>query len=221
MIRLQDVHKRFWTRRSEEHWVLRGISLELSPERNVGVIGVNGAGKSTLLRIIGGLERPTKGEVSCTSRVSWPIGFGGGLQRALTGRQNARFICRIHGFGSQVEEKLRFVQEFSELGPAFDEPVRTYSSGMRGRLNFSLSLAFDFDMYLVDELMAVGDAGFREKSRRAIRSLAKRAGMVIVAHSESTIREFCESVVWLRDGKAHWYDSVNKGLREYKESLAA
>jgi capsular polysaccharide transport system ATP-binding protein len=219
MIELSDIHKRYWTSHGEPHWVLRGISLKFSPERNVGIIGVNGAGKSTLLRIIGGLDMPTRGEVRSTMRVSWPIGFGGGLQPKLTGRQNARFVCRVHGFADELEDRLKFVREFSDLGAAFDEPIWTYSSGMRGRLNFSLSLAFDFDMYLVDEVMAVGDAAFKVKAQKAIAALAKRAGLIIVAHSETTIRSFCQSAVWLRDGKAHWYDSVNKALREYNQSV--
>jgi capsular polysaccharide transport system ATP-binding protein len=220
VIEISDVHKRYWTSRGEPHWVLRGISLTFTPERNVGIIGVNGAGKSTLLRIIGGIDMPTRGQVRCTSRVSWPVGFGGGLQRMLTGRQNARFVCRIHGFAEDLEERLEFVQAFSELGAAFEEPIWTYSSGMRARLNFSLSLAFEFDMYLVDEVMAVGDTAFKNKSQKAMRELATKAGLIIVAHSEGTIRQFCQSVVWLRDGKAHWYDSVNKGLREYREGIA-
>jgi capsular polysaccharide transport system ATP-binding protein len=221
VIVLSDVHKRYWTRQGEPHWVLRGISLSFSPERNVGIIGVNGAGKSTLLRIIGGLDMPTRGEVRSSSRVSWPVAFSGAMQRQMTGRQNARFVCRVHGFEDEIEERIKFVHEFSELGAAFDEPMWTYSSGMRGRLNFSLSLAFEFDIYLVDEVMAVGDAGFRVKSQKAMRALAKKAGMIIVAHSESTIRQFCEAAVWLRDGKTHWYDSVNKALREYRQSVGA
>jgi capsular polysaccharide transport system ATP-binding protein len=153
--------------------------------------------------------------------VSWPIGLTGGLQRMLTGRQNARFICRIHGFESELEERVRFVHEFSELGAAFDEPIWTYSSGMRGRLNFTLSLAFDFDMYLIDEVMAVGDAGFRQKSSKAIRDLVNRAGLIIVSHSEGTIRDFCHAVVWLHEGRAIWYDTAKDAIRDYKKHFLA
>jgi capsular polysaccharide transport system ATP-binding protein len=218
MITLSDVHKRYWTRDREPHWVLRGISLVFPPDRNVGVIGVNGAGKSTLLRLIAGMDTPTRGEIRVESRVSWPIGLTRGLQPRLTGRQNARFISRIHGFEEELEERLRFVRLFSELGEAFDEPVRTYSSGMRARLNFSLSLAFDFDVYLVDEAMAAGDAAFRAKARRAMNDLADRATMIIVSHSEGLIKSYCDSAVWLHRGKAHWFDSVKDAVREYRRA---
>jgi capsular polysaccharide transport system ATP-binding protein len=218
MITVTDVHKRYWKRRGEPHWVLRGVSVTFPADRNVGVIGVNGAGKSTLLRLIAGTDMPTRGEIRVDSRVSWPIGLTGGLQPALTGRQNARFICRIHGFEEELQDRIGFVKFFSELGDAFDEPVRTYSTGMRARLNFSLSLAFEFDMYLVDEVMAAGDAAFKEKSSNAMKDLASRASMIIVSHSEDIIKSFCDSVVWLHEGKAYWFDTVMHGLKEYKRA---
>jgi capsular polysaccharide transport system ATP-binding protein len=218
MITVTDVHKRYWKRRGEPHWVLRGVSIAFPADRNVGVIGVNGAGKSTLLRLIAGIDRPTRGEIRVDSRVSWPIGLTRGLQPALTGRQNARFICRIHGFEEELQDRLGFVRYFSELGEAFDEPVRTYSNGMRARLNFSLSLAFEFDMYMVDEAMGAGDAAFRSKSSKAMKDLANRSSMIIVSHSEETIKAFCHSAVWLQDGKAYWFDSVDDAMKEYKRA---
>jgi len=218
MITVTDVHKRYWKLRGEPHWVLRGVSVTFPADRNVGVIGVNGAGKSTLLRLISGIDMPTRGEIRVDSRVSWPIGLTRGLQPALTGRQNARFICRIHGFEEELQDRIGFVRYFSELGEAFDEPVRTYSTGMRARLNFSLSLAFEFDMYLVDEAMAAGDAAFKSKARRAMKDLASRAAMIIVSHGEDIIKSFCDAAVWLHDGKAYWFDSVTDALNEYKSA---
>jgi capsular polysaccharide transport system ATP-binding protein len=217
VIELTDVHKRFWNSRHEPHWVLRGVNITFPADRNVGVIGINGAGKSTLLKLISGVDMPTSGEIRCHSRVSWPIALTGGLQSMLTGRQNARFICRVQGFQDDLEDRLRFVQDFSELGDAFDEPIWTYSSGMRARLNFTLSLAFDFDMYLVDEVMAVGDEGFRQKSTKAIKDLANRAALVIVSHAEATIMNFCQAVVWLHGGHAMWYDSPKEAFTDYKK----
>ena len=173
MITVDDVHKRYWKRGGEPHWVLRGVSVTFPSDRNVAVIGRNGAGKSTLLRLIAGTDMPTRGAIRVESRVSWPIGLTRGLQQNLTGRQNARFICRIHGFEEELENRIEFVHSFSELGDSFDEPVRTYSSGMRGRLNFALSLAFDFDTYLVDEVMGAGDARFKAKAQKAMKQLAK------------------------------------------------
>lgn len=217
MISLTDVHKRYWTQRGDPHWVLRGITLNFPQDRNTGVIGVNGAGKSTLINLIGGTDMPTRGEIRADGRVSWPIGLSGGLQRTMTGRQNARFICRIHGLESDMKDRLDFVRSFSELGEAFDEPVKNYSSGMRARLSFSLSLAFDFDMYLVDEVMSVGDASFQAKSKKAFNDLAERAGMIIVSHSESTLKSFCDAGVFLDQGKAQWFDSVEDALKEYRK----
>ncbi len=221
MIAVTDVHKRYWLRSGEPHWVLRGVTLKLPADRNTGVIGVNGAGKSTLLRLIAGIDKPTRGEIRVDSRVSWPIGLTRGLQPMLTGRQNARFICRIHGFEDELQNRLDFVHSFSELGTSFEEPVWTYSSGMRARLNFSLSIAFEFDMYLIDEVMAVGDASFREKSQNAIRALADRAGMVIVSHSAKIIRSLCQSVVWLHNGEARWFDSPSYAVKAFSKHRGA
>ena len=218
MIIIEDVHKRFKTEHGMGKWVLRGISLTIPPQLNVGLIGVNGAGKSTLLRIIGGVDYPTKGHVERRCRVSWPIG-NGGLEGTLTGRQNAKFVCRVHGHQDDLADRLAFVQDFAELGEAFDEPIRTYSSGMRSRLQFALSLAFDFDIYISDEVTAAGDAAFRKKAATAFKSLANRAGLIMVAHSESTLRDFCQAGIWITHGKAYWFDAIDDALTAYKDSL--
>src|SRR5678815_2779763 len=142
MIALADVHKRYRTGRGEEKWALRGVTVTFPANRNVAVLGANGAGKSTLLRLMAGIDRPTRGEIRCERRVSWPIGVAAGLQPNLTGRQNTRFICRLQGYGEgEVEDRIQFVQVFAELGDAFEQPVASYSKGMRGRLNFALSVA--------------------------------------------------------------------------------
>jgi len=218
MITLRDVHKRYRTAHGS-HWVLRGLTLVFPPDKNVAIIGVNGAGKSTLIRLIAGVDTPTRGEIRRDARVSWPIGLTGGLLDTFTGRQNARFVCRIHGFDDDVEGRVAYVRDFSELGEAFDDPVSTYSAGMRTRLSFSLSLAFEFDMYLVDEVIAVGDTAFVKKSRKAFVQLTQRAGMVMATHSEPLVKTFCDAAVWLRQGEAHWFDSVSEALAEYNKSL--
>jgi capsular polysaccharide transport system ATP-binding protein len=220
MITLRDVHKRYRTARGPR-WVLKGLTFTFPPDKNVAVIGVNGAGKSTLIRLIGGIDTPTRGEIKRHSRVSWPLGLTGGLMPRLTGRQNARFICRIHGFERNLADRIEYVRDFSELGSAFDEPIWTYSSGMRARLSFSLSFAFEFEMYLVDEVIAVGDAAFRVKSRKAFDELATRAGLVLASHDESIIKSFCHAAVWLHKGQAHYFDSVTEALVLYNKSLAA
>jgi capsular polysaccharide transport system ATP-binding protein len=219
MIIVDDVHKRYQTPHGPGKWVLQGVSFTIPPRLNVGLVGANGAGKSTLLRIIGGVDQPTRGRVERQSRVSWPMGFGGGLQGSLTGRQNAKFVCRIHGHEDDIPARLRQVQDFAGIGDAFDEPVNTYSSGMKSRLQFALSLAFDFDMYISDEVTAVGDAAFRKKAADAFKRLADHAGLIMVSHGESTLRQFCSAGIWIHQGKAHWFDRIDDALRAYKDSL--
>ncbi len=149
------------------------------------------------------------------------MGFGGGLQGSLTGRQNAKFVARIHGHDLDIRDRLAYVEDFAELGEAFNEPVKTYSSGMKSRLQFGLSLAFDFDVYISDEVTAAGDAAFRAKAAAAFKDLAGRSGLIMVSHSESTLRQFCSAGIWLHDGHAHWFDAVDDALKAYNESIAA
>ncbi|SOZ38293.1 ABC transporter ATP-binding protein [Cupriavidus neocaledonicus] len=220
MIEITDVHKRYRTIHGSK-WVLQGVTLRIPQKSRVALIGANGAGKSTLLRLVGGIDQPNRGSIVRNCRVSWPLGLSGGFQGSLSGRQNTKFVCRIHGIHGALAEKLEFVREFSELHDAFDDPVKTYSSGMRSRLAFAMSLAFDFDTYLVDELTAVGDAAFKRKSQKAFEDLAGRAGLVMVSHSESTLKNFCQSAVWLHQGQAHWFDSVEEALHAYRDSIPA
>jgi capsular polysaccharide transport system ATP-binding protein len=201
--------------------VLKGVSLTIPPTLSVGLVGRNGAGKSTLLRLIGGVDMPTRGRVERRCRVSWPMGFGGGLQGSLSGRQNAKFVARIHGHDLDVEDRLNYIEDFAELGEAFDEPVKTYSSGMKSRLQFGLSLAFDFNVYISDEVTATGDAAFRAKAAAAFKGLAGRAGLIMVSHSEGTLKQFCTAGIWLHDGQAEWFDAIEDALQTYRGSIAA
>lgn len=218
MIIIHDVYKRYHTEHGAGKWVLRGVDVTIPPMRNVGLIGSNGAGKSTLLRLVGGVDQPTKGYVQRQNRVSWPVGQGG-LEGTLTGRQNAKFVCRVHGHQDDLPDRLNFIKDFSELKGAFEEPVATYSSGMRARLQFALSLAFDFDVYISDEVTATGDAAFRKKAAAAFRSMVDRAGLIMVSHDESTLKEFCESGIWIHEGKAHWFEQLEDALKAYQEAV--
>lgn len=221
MIIVEDVHKRYLTDHGPGKWVLQGVSFTIPPNINVGLIGSNGVGKSTLLRIVGGVDQPNKGRIERHCRVSWPMGFGGGLQGSLTGRQNAKFVCRIHGHEDDIPDRLAFIQDFAEIGEAFDEPIRTYSSGMRSKLQFGLSLAFDFDVYISDEVTAAGDSAFRKKAAAAFQKLADHASLIMVSHSESTLKQFCSAGIWIHNGKAYWFDQINDALKAYKDSLPA
>lgn len=169
MIIVEDIHKRYLTDHGVGRWILQGISLVIPPRLSVGIVGGNGVGKSTLLRIIAGVDHPSKGRVKRQCKVSWPMGLGTGLQASLTGRQNAKFVCRIHGQESNLDERMEKIQDFAGIGEAFDEPIKTYSSGMRSRLQFALSLAIDFDVYVSDEVTAAGDALFRKKAAAAFK----------------------------------------------------
>lgn len=220
MIRVENVWKRFRIEQGgHSHWVLRDINLEIPSKTNVAILGRNGAGKSTLLRIIGGGDRPTMGRVVRTVDVSWPVGFAGGVQNSLTGRQNAMFVIRVQGREHDAEELIARMQDFAEIGEAFDRPVGTYSSGMRSRLKFAMSLAFDFDMYISDEVTSVGDDSFREKAKAHFNTLVGKAGIIMVSHNMNDIRDYCDSGVVLENGSATWFPKVGDAVRYYKESL--
>ncbi|HVW64192.1 MAG TPA: ABC transporter ATP-binding protein [Nitrosospira sp.] len=219
MIILDNVYKRYQTDHGPGKWILQGVSLAIPEKINVGLIGRNGAGKSTLLRLIGGVDQPNRGRIERLCRVSWPMGFGGGLQNSLTGRQNTKFVCRIHGHEEDLQDRIAQIQDFSELGDAFDEPVRTYSSGMRSRLQFALSLAIDFDTYISDEITSVGDAAFRQKAAAAFKNLAGRASLIMVSHGEAVLKQFCTAGIVLQGGQVCWFDNIEDALRVYKESL--
>lgn len=223
MIIIEDVFKRYQTPHGPGPWILNGVNLVIPSGINVGLIGKNGAGKSTLLRMVGGVDQPNKGHIQRDCKVSWPMGFGGGLQSTLTGLQNAKFVCRIHGHGHghDMAERLAFIREFADIGHAFEAPIKTYSSGMKSRLQFALSLAFDFDVYISDEVTAAGDAEFRKKANAAFKNKTGCASLIMVSHSEGTLKQFCTAGVWLREGKAIWFDKISDALYAYKSTVRA
>jgi capsular polysaccharide transport system ATP-binding protein len=220
MIHINQLAKRYRSDRGVSHWVLNDVNLDIPAKANVGLIGRNGAGKSTLLRLIAGADYPTRGEVVRECRVSWPLGFGGGLHGTMSGRQNSRFVCRINGIPeSEIANRLDFVQSFSELGETFDWPISTYSTGMGARLKFALSLVFEYDVYLSDELTAVGDIIFQAKSSKAFKDLVGRAGLIMVAHQEKTLKDYCSAGIFIHEGHAHWFDSIDDAFNAYKETI--
>ena len=219
MIIVDDIYKRYITDHGPGRWVLRGVSLTIPRNTSVGLIGRNGSGKSTLLRLIGGIDTPNRGRIDRRCSVSWPMGLVGGLHVDLSGRQNAKFVCRVQGRHNDLADRLAFIQDFSELGEAFDEPLSTYSTGMRSRLQFALSLAFEFDVYISDEVTSAGDAAFRQKAAGAFKDMANRAGVIMVSHDESTLKQFCQSGIWITEGKAHWFDQIDDALRAYKDGM--
>ncbi|WP_408587289.1 ABC transporter ATP-binding protein [Novosphingobium sp.] len=219
MIIARNISKRYRTAHGAGRWVLENVSFTIPPKLSVGIVGSNGAGKSTLLRILAGVDKPTRGEVDRQCRVSWPLGFGGGLQGTLTGRQNSKFVCRIHGHEDDIPERLARIEEFAALGKAFNEPIRTYSTGMTARLRFAISLAFDFDVYISDEATSAGDASFRQRAADEFKRRANEASVIMVSHDASTLRRFCSAGLYIHGGKAHWFDNLDDALRAYKDTL--
>ncbi|GHA12312.1 ABC transporter ATP-binding protein [Oceanisphaera arctica] len=218
MIKISNLYKRYNSRDGTENsWVLKDINLTIPKNVSVGLVGCNGAGKSTLLRLIAGMDSPEHGQVERHCRVSWPIGLSGGFQGSMTGRQNVKFVARMQGGGFNVQRIIDYVEDFAELGTAFDRPIKTYSSGMRARLNFGLSLAFDFDVYLSDEATAVGDRNFREKASKAFKDKVGQSSLIMVSHSEGILKELCQAGIYLKDGEASWYDNINDAIAAYHQ----
>jgi len=213
VIELSEITKSYQTR-SGSNVVLDRISLTFPPRTNIGILGKNGSGKSTLLRVIAGTEQPDSGTVRWGGLVSWPIGFSGGFNRSLSGEENCRFVARI--YGADIDEVVGSTMDFSELGEYFQMPVRTYSSGMRARLAFGLSMAIQFDAYLVDEVTAVGDANFQAKCRKAFEERSDRSSVIIVSHQLTTVRAYCERCAVLKNGKLLVFDSVDAASKEYE-----
>jgi capsular polysaccharide transport system ATP-binding protein len=216
MIEINGLYKRYHNHHGSD-WVLRDINLSIPTGVSVGLVGRNGAGKSTLLRLIAGMDSPERGNIRRRCRVSWPIGLAGGFQGSMTGRQNVKFVARVHGGRQNVQPVIDKVRAFAELGDAFDEPIRTYSSGMRARLNFGLSLAFDFDVYLSDEATSVGDRAFKAKATKAFKDKVGQASLIMVSHSEGILKELCQAGLYLKNGQAIWYDDVNDAIAAYHQ----
>ncbi len=219
MIELRNLTK-FYPVKDAFRYVLRDVSLTIPSRTNVAVLGPNGAGKSTFLRLIGGAEAANSGTIISDCDISWPLGLSSGFQGSLTGRQNVLFVCRINGLSrEQQEQVIHHVMDFAEIGEYFDMPVNTYSSGMRGRLTFGLSMAFRFDVYLIDELTSVGDAGFRAKAKAAFDDIRDRASLIFVSHNLATLKQSCQAALFIRDGLANFYPDIAEGLEAYEEYL--
>ena len=199
------------------HQVLDDISISFPSNRNIGILGLNGSGKSTLLRIIGGVESPDKGEIYRDVKVSWPIGFSGGISPEMTGREGTRFVARI--YGANVQEVEEYVLEFSELKEYFDMEVKTYSTGMKSRLGFAISMSMEFECYLVDEITAVGDQRFKEKYQNEFMKKKQKSSLLMVSHQPATIKDFCDMSAVLFDSKITLYDTVEEGMSAYKENI--
>lgn len=199
------------------HHVLDNITFTFPRLKSVGILGANGAGKSTLIKIIGGAEKPDSGRVIRSSRLSWPMGYSGGFEATLTGRENARFVARI--YGSDFRQVEASTIEFSELGKYFDQPLATYSAGMRSRFAMAVSYALDFEYYLVDEALETGDARLKEKFRQVFKERRLTSSVILVSHNENTIRRNCDVAAVLTDGKLHYFEDLDDAFLMYRKIL--
>lgn len=217
MIELQNVSK-FFTTKLGKHYILKDVNFSIPSGKNIGILGRNGAGKSTIMKMLGQIEFPSSGKIVSDKSFSWIMGVGGGFQTNMTGRANVKFVCRIYGRSKEeIENSIAFVKEFSELGDYFDMPIRTYSSGMRSRLTFGLSLAFDFDYLLIDETLSVGDARFRKKSREALMKKIETCNVLLVSHDMKTLEEICDAGIVVDNGKMSYYENIKDAVNEYAE----
>ncbi|MEO3990178.1 ABC transporter ATP-binding protein [Pseudocitrobacter cyperus] len=219
MIRIENLSKSYPTPQGR-HYVFKDLNIELPSGKSVAIIGRNGAGKSTLLRMIGGIDRPDSGRIITDSTISWPVGLAGGFQGSLTGRENVKFVARLYATREELKEKVAFVEEFAELGKYFDMPIKTYSSGMRSRLGFGLSMAFKFDYYLVDEVTAVGDARFKQKCAELFKSRHAVSSFIMVSHSLNSLKEFCDLAFYIGlNNNVIIYNSVDDAIDNYLHEI--
>ncbi|KQY79116.1 ABC transporter ATP-binding protein [Ensifer sp. Root142] len=212
MITLDNVTKYYKTA-AHRRYILRNQSMHFSSGKSYGLLGVNGAGKSTTMRLIAGAELPNSGRVRRQVRVSWPLGFVNGLNPMLSGKENLKFVARA--YGEDFNRVLRFVAEFAEIGSYLNEPLRTYSSGMGARFAFGLSMAIEFDCYLVDEITAVGDSNFQRRCREAFRARREKSDVIIISHDMETIKDYCDVAIVLIDGHMVQFDNVEDGIATY------
>ncbi|WP_298236474.1 ABC transporter ATP-binding protein [uncultured Azohydromonas sp.] len=216
MLELRHLTKSYRTAHGRRY-VFRDLNFHFPDGVNIGLIGRNGAGKSTLMRLLGGIDTPDSGSVHTDARISWPVGLAGGFQGSLSARDNVRFVCHVHGAqGEALRRRVRFVEKFADIGEYFDLPLKSYSSGMRSRVAFGLSMAFNFDYYLIDEVMAVGDAEFRVKCKAMFRHRLRKSNMILVSHNMNDIKEYCDVVVLLERGTATLYEDVRAGISAYQ-----
>lgn len=195
--------------------VLENVNFCVSNGEKIGILGKNGAGKSTLVRLLGGVEKPSSGTIRKSMSISWPLAFGGAFQGSLTGADNVRFVCRI--YNTDFDKAMALVEDFAELGKYLYEPVRVYSSGMRARLAFALSMAVDFDCYLIDEVISVGDSRFKQKCESELFEKRSHKSMILVSHDLGIVKKYCDKAAVLKSGVLTVFDDMEEAFEVYKK----
>lgn len=216
MITFDRVSKVYRTKTTTKT-VLDNVSVVFPTGRNIGILGLNGSGKSTMLRMVAGSEMPDRGKILKDCRVSFPVAFAGTVHPNMTGRENVVFIARV--YGENPKTVMDYVADFSDLGAYFDMPTRTYSSGMMAKLAFGLCLAIDFDLYLVDEVTAVGDAPFQARCKAVFEERMRYSNVMIVSHSFETIRSYCQTGAILWNGDLRYFDNIETAIMEYRNLI--
>lgn len=217
MIRLQRVTKSY-RHKGETRYIVRDVSFTIPRGDSIGLLGRNGAGKSTLLRLIAGTIRPTSGKIIRMANVSFPLGFQGSFNASLTGEQNVRFVARI--YGHDTEALVEYVEDFAELGAAYHMPVKTYSSGMKARLAFGVSMGINFDYYLVDEITAVGDSNFKKKCKNVFEEKLQSSDIIMVSHSTGSLKEYCTAGIVLEHGYLTYYPDIDDAIKAHNLNMA-
>lgn len=217
MIELINATKYYQTNFGKK-FILKDVTLTIPSNKNIAILGENGSGKSTFIKLLAGIDHPNNGTIKSNKIFSWPVGIKGGFQMNMTGRQNVKFVCRIYGESEeQVIDAINFVKEFSELGNYFDMPIKNYSNGMKSRLSFGLSLFFDFDYLLIDEILSVGDKDFRKKAKNALLKKIKKSNAIIVSRSTKTLIDLCDVAIYLKDGKLKYFENVEEAIACYQK----
>lgn len=217
-IEFKNVTK-YYVKNNKKHYILKDYSFKFPVTKNIGILGLNGQGKSTILRMIGGIEESNKGQIILPKgmSISWPLALAGGFHGNLNAYDNIRFICRIYGDDEDtIKEKITYIEEFSELGDAMHQPIKFYSSGMKSRLSFGLSMAFDFDYYLIDETLSVGDGRFRKKSKQALDKKIKNSRVLLVSHDLNTVKEMSDIILLINQGELQIFEDVEQAIEIYK-----
>jgi len=218
MIHFENVSKYYPTKQGR-HYIFKNVNMSLPTDVNIAVLGPNGVGKSTLIRMMGGADMPNSGLIHSNQNISWPLGLQGGLQGSMSARENTRFVARIHGYKNTkaIEQQ---VADFAQIGKFFDEPVKTYSSGMRSKVTFGLSMGFDFDfdVLLIDELGAVGDANFKKKSEALLQEKYAKTKLIMVSHSMAQLKKQCQAGLLIKDQNLHYFPNLADAISEYQDT---
>ena len=218
MIYINHMSK-YYPSKNGRRYIFKDVNVVIPTDRSVGILGPNGAGKSTLMRMIGGSDRPNQGHVISDCNISWPIGLGGGLQGSMTARENVRFVARINGIKA-TKPIESFVEDFAEIGSYFDEPIKNYSSGMKARVGFGLSFAFDFDVLLMDEIGAVGDKNFRQKSQKLLTDKISNSRVFLVSHNISEHKRLCSSGIVIKQKNLIYHEDIHEAIEDYERTYS-